>query len=472
MKKPIIIAIVLFVLAVGSISAFFVVKSSQDEKSAATTEKLKSYSLFDFDYSNITSIDLKNENGEYNIVYSAEQSAWKMKNHENYPVSLDYCNSLLTFLSTLTATDDLGTADEAKKADYGLNNGYYVNVSDGVNNYKLNIGSITPTSDNYYVTVEGRDTVYLVDAYYGCVLVANDAMIRNANMVGYTDSELSRIRVVRGGKDVIDVTRNNTDMWESTVKDGVLGKLYVDTTKVSTITNLITRLQAEEFVTFKIENQSDYGFDKPYAELYVYTKDNECTHLLFSYYGENSDMYTHVLDADTGVVGIYYTYDVDFIEGDMSDVLYPTFNEEDIDTVSSIDMKYHDETINFTFDSASSQYTLNGEDVDVLGAEACDYLTNFFNALSYLSFDGIDPEAPEAFEKAADEANYDITIKYNFLDGKSKTIGFIKFEENKYYLVINSEYTGLIIREKDISGTSSFMYWYDMLVSFMEQIKS
>jgi len=472
MKKPIIIAVILFVLAVGSISAFFAVKSSQDKKAEAKNEKIQSYSLFNFDYTNITSIDLKNENGEYNITYSAEQSAWKMKNHENYPVSLDYCNSLLTFLSTLTAEDDLGKADDAKKADYGLNNGYYVNVSDGVNNYKLNIGNITPTSDNYYVTVEGNDTVYLVDAYYGCVLVANDAMIRNSNMIGYTDAELSRVRLVRNGKDVLDVTRNNTDMWESTVKDGVLGKLYVDTTKVRTITSLLTRLQAEEFVTFKIENKSDYGFDKPYAELYVYTKDGDCTHLMFSYYGDNADMYTHVLDVDTGVVGTYYTYDVDFIEKDMSAVLYPTFNEESINDVSAIDMKYHGEEIKYTFDAASSQYTLNGKDIDILGAEACDYMTNFFNALSYLDFDGIAPDATEAFEKAADEANYDITIKYSFLDGKSKTIGLMKFEENKYYLTIDHEYTGLIIRERDISGTSSFMYWHDMLVSYMEQKNS
>ena len=39
MKKPIIIAVILFVLAVGSISAFFAVKSSQDKKAEAKNEQ-------------------------------------------------------------------------------------------------------------------------------------------------------------------------------------------------------------------------------------------------------------------------------------------------------------------------------------------------------------------------------------------------------------------------------------------------
>ena len=59
MKKPIIIAIVLLVLSLGTCTAFFIVKSSQDKKEESKAEKQKSYSLFEFDSDSITSIDIK-----------------------------------------------------------------------------------------------------------------------------------------------------------------------------------------------------------------------------------------------------------------------------------------------------------------------------------------------------------------------------------------------------------------------------
>ena len=40
---------------------------------------------------------------------------------------------------------------------------------------------------------------------------------------------------------------------------------------------------------------------------------------------------------------------------------------------------------------------------------------------------------------------------------------------SKIDLKNNGEYTGYIIREKSISGTSSLMYWYDMLISYISE---
>ena len=90
-----------------------------------------------------------------------------------------------------------------------------------------------------------------------------------------------------------------------------------------------------------------------------------------------------------------------------------------------------------------------------------------FNAISALEFSEIDAEAAEAYEKQADESAYDVAIRYTYADGSERIMGFVKFDENRYYMMIDSEYTGLIVREKDITGTSSFMYWYNMLVSYL-----
>ncbi len=71
--------------------------------------------------------------------------------------------------------------------------------------------------------------------------------------------------------------------------------------------------------------------------------------------------------------------------------------------------------------------------------------------------------------KAVPEGDADITIKLTYADGSSRTMEFIKFNDNNYYLKNNGEYTGYIIREKSISGTSSLMYWYDMLISYISE---
>lgn len=469
MKKPIIIAIILFVLAIGSCTAFFIVKSDQDKKNEKQIQQQNSLKLFEFDPESITGIEIKSGENEYSLKYDAASESWKAEGRENFPVSHDYCTGLLTFMSSLTADKDLGEADDAALSSYGLDNGNFIKLSDGVNTYSLKIGNITPTNDNYYIMPDNRKNVYLVDALDGVLLVPYDEMLRNPAMIGYSSSDISRIKLVRDGKTAFDLTKGDLEMWDHTDKSGLAGRLSVDTTAVSPMITLITRLQAESFATLSLENKSDFGFDKPVAELYVYNTDGDETHLMFSYYGEDAETYTHVLDTETGVVGLYYTYDVDFIEKTIADYLYKTISMEDIYNVSALDIKYNGEDISFKIDADASQYEVNGMDIDIAGTDACDYFNNMFNAISYLEFSEIDENAADAFEKQADESAYDISIKYTYADGTQRTMGFVKFDENRYYVMIDSEYTGLIVREKDISGTSAFMYWYDMLIAYLNE---
>lgn len=457
MKKPIIIAIVLLVLSLGTCTAFFIVKSSQDKKEESKAEKQKSYSLFEFDSDSITSIDINCDDGEYNIIY--EDDEWKITNIDNYSINQSYFTNICTFMCSLTAEKDFDVPDESQKTSYGLDSPKTITCSDGKNNYTIYIGNLTPTGENYYVMVEGRKEVFLIDAYYGSVLDANENFIKNNNLIGYTDRELHQVILKRNNETIIDITKDDSDTWNLTKP---FGNMIVDNTKVSSITTIITRLTAEKFIAHGLKNYAEYGFDKPYAELYVYNKEGESTHLLFSYFGDDSETYTHILNTETGDVGLYYTYDVDFIEKNVGDILVSSIQSEDIYNVSAIDMNYHGEKINFTVDANSTQFTVNGEDIDALGADACNYFYNFFDSIAYMEFDSIDM-------KAVPEGDADITIKLTYADGSSRTMEFIKFNDNNYYLKNNGEYTGYIIREKSISGTSSLMYWYDMLISYISE---
>lgn len=113
MKKPIIIAIILFILAAASCTAFYFVKQAQDEKNSSQSSKLNSYKLFSFDSSTVKKVSISCTDGDFSFSYN--DSKWSVDNVDDYPLNQDYLTNICTYMSTLTATTDYGKANDSKK---------------------------------------------------------------------------------------------------------------------------------------------------------------------------------------------------------------------------------------------------------------------------------------------------------------------------------------------------------------------
>ncbi|MCI1269321.1 MAG: DUF4340 domain-containing protein [Ruminococcus sp.] len=460
MKKPIIIAIILFILAAASCTAFYFVKQAQDEKNSSQSSKLNSYKLFNFDSSTVKKVSISCADGDFSFSYN--DSKWSVDNVDDYPLNQDYLTNVCTYMSTLTAATDYGKANDSKKASYGLDKPIKITCDNGSDKFTIYVGKMTPSADYYYVMVEGNDTVFAVDALNGSVLNASESLFKSNKLVTCSDSDVQSFNISRGDQEILDVQIDSNDLWAFSQDKYKI--LSLDNTKVATAISVITRLEAEKFITANLPKNeySKYGFDKPYAQLTVKSKSGNSTHLLFSYFGDDADKYTYVLNTDSGQVGTFYTSDVDFIEKNVGDFLVDTVQQEDIGKASKLDLNYNGKLISFNIDSDKTQYDVNGTDIDALGNDALGFFYNFYTALGSIKFSSVDVDAVPSGEPS-------ITADYTYKDGSHKTMQFIKSDDTNYWLMINGKYSGYIIRENYITGTSAFMYWYNKLDSFIAQ---
>ena len=87
-----------------------------------------------------------------------------------------------------------------------------------------------------------------------------------------------------------------------------------------------------------------------------------------------------------------------------------------------------------------------------------------YNKLSALYFSDVDYDAEVSGEPA-------ITVTYHLNDNTDTVMEFIPINEDEYWLVINGQYTNYIVSESTISGSYSFMYWYEKLLTSIEEFK-
>ena len=245
MKKVIIAAVALLIVAGGSFGAFLVVKNRSDKETEKQVSELADNVLFSFDSDSITEINFDCPDGQYKAVIN-DDGDWKLDSGE-FPLDQTYMDALLTLVSDFTAETNYGEADSSKKSMYGLETpSETITLSDGTNNYKVYVGNISPTNDYYYVMVEGKNKVYTVDSIQGSVLKASRLMIKSKELVPYKDNEIKQITVKKDGKTVYDLTFDTeTSTWSLPDE---YSNLPFDQTAVTSMLTTVTRLEAQQLL--------------------------------------------------------------------------------------------------------------------------------------------------------------------------------------------------------------------------------
>lgn len=456
MKKILIAIISLAVIAAGSVTAFLVVKDKKEKEEKAASEAAAENYIFNFSADDITSVSFSCDDGDYNIVRS-ESGQWVLSGaSDSFDLDQDYIGNVCQYMASLTAETNFGDVTDENKAMYGLDEPDTVTVSDGTNDYTVYIGAQSPTNEHYYLMAEGKSKVYAVDALEASVLITSRMMMKDKYLLPYSDTEIHGIKLVRDGKTVYDLTYDTENSVWTLPKE--YSSVTIDQTNVSSMINVMTRIQAQGMLDEHLEDLSKYGFDTPTAELTVSGSDGSERSFLFSYYGDNVQMYTHVLYQETGQVATFYTGDVDFIENTPADFVIENAYRVNSNDIDGMKIKFADVfDCEFAINQAENDFSCNGVSITDAGSEAMNAYADFYDSVSLMAIADVDVEAEPEYTEPV------LTITYLYSDGTEALIELVTDGENGYYMFLNGEYNGIIISEETLTGMYSISYFYEKL---------
>ena len=450
MKKPVIALIVLVLLAGGSCGAFLAVKNKNDAETKKQQEIIDENHLFSFNSDDIKTIVFQCADGTYSTTHSEKN--WTLDGGE-FLLDQDYMQNICTYISELTAEKNYGEATSENKSMYGLESPDSITLSDGNSEYKLYVGSISPTSDYYYVMKDGVNSVYTVPSLEGSVLKTSRMMLKSKDLIPYGDNEISEITVKRDGKTAFELSFD-TEKRQWSLPDEY-SNLTFDQTAVSAMTTTLTRLEAEEMLEENLENLSKYGFDKPVAEVTVKGTDGTEKTFLVSDHKSDSTSYSYVLLKDSNQVETYYTSDLSFINYNPIDFLLTSVPVSSIYNITSFDFILGEDSNSFEISMADSKLSCNGEEIDFTDVEISTMFQNFFTALSTVTITDVDVSAEPVLQNPL------LSAVFNNEDGSSDSLDLVKCDDENCYVFVNGKYTGAVASQEKLSGKNSVKEFYD-----------
>lgn len=456
MKKALITVIILICLAAASTTAFLIVKNKEDKKAAEVSDQTEDYTLFSFDADSVDRVTFDCPDGKYTAELS--DGKWQLSGSDEFILSNSYVQNVCTYMSDLTADKDYGEADEENKSAFGLDDPTVITASDGSSEYTVYVGDPDPTGSYYYIMTGDKNKIYAIETLYGCVLKTSRLMMKDTYMLPYSDNEIEHIQLIKKGETVYDLTHNDEDDTWYLAEE--YPELTVDKTNITSMINIMTRIEVQEFLDEDLEDYSKYGFDNPEAELLVTGSDGETVRLLFSYYGNDTSTYTHVL-FESGQAAKFYTGDVDFIEYTPANFLVQEVCNVSVFNIEGFDLIYNGANDSFDVNMNEDSVSMNGISISDLGDKAVTAFTNLYNSLIYIELQEVDISAvPEKSEPV-------LSVSYRLSDGTKKLFELYRKDDDSCYAFVDDSYTGAIVSMDELDGKNSVSEFYEKLTEII-----
>lgn len=459
MKKHIIAILILLLAAGGSVGVFMKVRDKKEKETKQQEKEIADLNLFRFDSQSIDKIEITNPDGSYTVV--SEDDKWVLAEGGDFVPDQDYMDLICTYFSSLTAMATHSGDPEV----YGLNqeNISTITMSGGGQSYTVNIGDASPTKECYYVTVDGRSEIFSVPTVYesGSNFSTHKMMLKSKLLVEYGDSDVNQITVIRDDKVVCDLTYDEkTGAWSLPEE---YDTFQLDTTAVTSMINVMTRLEAEQMLDENLTDMSKYGFDDPYAEVIVKSKDGSERHLIAGDFS-NDNVYANFLvydgdNKDKNQVEVYFRSDVDFIDSEPIDFINTTLYNPTMYDLKGFSIDYNDQKYEFTFDHEQKKCFYNEQTIQMAVSSVLTALTNYYNSFSIYTVEEIDTDIKPELKDPLFTAEYEMT------DGTKIVYQLVDAGNEKCYVFIDGEYTGEIINDDCLIGNSSVGNYFDILKS-------
>lgn len=457
MKKIIISFLILLIVAGGSLGVYLNVRKKSEKETKKQQEEIADLQLFSFSPETIDKIVINNPDASYTAQFQDDQ--WVLTDGGDFDLDGEYMELIRSYFSTLTASDK----HSGNLEDYSLDaeHASTVTLSGGGQSYTVTIGGISPTKEYYYVMVDGKSDIYSVESVYssGSNFSTEKMMLKSKDLVPFEDDGIERITAIKNGKVTYDLTYDDeSGEWSLPEEYSDFG---FDVTAVTSMINVITRLQAEQMLDENLEDMAKYGFDDPYAEVIVKGKDGTERHIIAGDFSEDGT-YANMLVYDSGSeeknqVEVYYKSDVDFVDYTPINFIATTvYNPSQYD-VSRFKVAYDGQEYEFTMDQEQKKCQYNGQTIQLAVQSILTEFTNFYNSFSIYVVKKIDMEAEPELKDPL------LSVEYELTDGTIKTYHLTDAGNQQCYVFVDGKYTGEITSDSSIIGNSSVRNYFDIL---------
>lgn len=263
------------VAALGVLSgAYAGVKSyvaSQEEKEAEDEED-EEISVVDMDSDEVSFVSYTLDSAS--VTFEKEDDSWVNKEDKNFPLNSSDVDDAVSGLTSLTASQEIDDVEDL--SEYDLDDPVYtitLTDSDGEET-SIDIGLENESSSQYYIKKSDEDSkVYVVDSSSIEPFMGNLYDFAEAGTFpSVTSATITEVDVEKENGYTI---KENDDGLSWNVSDDKVDE-SADTSATSSVTSAIGNLSFGDFINYNCSDDSEYGFDNPYAVITVkYTEEEE-----------------------------------------------------------------------------------------------------------------------------------------------------------------------------------------------------
>lgn len=275
MKKTVILMCIAIILIVALIAGYMVFGNNDEEDSQNNVEI-----IYDYAQTDIKKIDIDNVlSGDHIVLTSfmnGTNQQWNIEGQKFDDVNQTKAKSIAQFASHLESRY-IVEYNEAMLAEYGLKSPsakVEITYNDG-NTVKLNVGNTYGNNEGVYVSVEGKNSIYIVTDYARMYFTYKLSDLLNLPTLSRTTASAQTVSV-------FDAERNQTML--SYIPNPLYGTMawnLIEPTNSETdseaVDEMFTKLGALKLNSYYCdeagEDLTKYGFDKLQYELQSYDKD-------------------------------------------------------------------------------------------------------------------------------------------------------------------------------------------------------
>ncbi len=404
--------------------------------------------------SNIESIDVHNQYGEWGVYYDYDDESFYVTGHPEAPYSKEQLSSLVVSagytLSMKRVTTDCEDMHEYGLADSDNPSWYTLKSRDG-KNHTVYIGSQIPTGAGYYCRYEGRNAVYILDSTLGqTILQPLEAMITPTLTLPMSTNDYFTVKnfaVLKGDEVKIMITyldeeEKADEASMSSYKMLAPANYTVNDTNYSIALETLTAFEGNSALVYSPteEELEEYGLlDPTYTLSYEYSGIQQ--YVLFSDKNESGNYYAYSLlfDLITEVSGSKLEWlEWDLIKWVDSSIFMMNINDVQTITVES--------------DTATRTFDLVGEGQELVVTERATgfqpVVKNFRQFYKTLLSVDIEDYAPtESIEAIDMEKDLYMTLTIETRAGKTHVYKFYPYSTRRALYTIDGKGEFYVLRD-------------------------
>lgn len=434
------LAIILVVIIGISVGAYIGVSKSIANKEAENLEQSGVGNFLKFNSEDINSISYTSSDGTFDFT-SEDGTTWNCTNS-------DMRINSNTIIYTIYAMSDLDTTkliekDCADLSKYGLDNPISVTCSDGVKEYNIQIGNLSPSSESYYIKSMDNNDVYTITASEGSAIHVTKNDLKDRLIINSYVSDVQKIVYSEDGKVVFNCQKDDSGTWQ--LVEPKISNIGTNIAKISSIADLLIRADVVDFITENPTKEElvEYGLDNPKYTIEIADSDEDNT----IYLGNSpTDNVIYVQFADTKEVATFYMGELGIIGENVSAILNDVIYNDKKQNITNIKYEYDNQTLDvgIKYNSTDSSYTYTKDGSTVSNEDDISNLNILTDASLQISLYKMDLNAvPDG------EPTFTITYTRNYEPNTYKLEFIPTDEDSKYYYVkMNGEYFGCIVRNR------------------------